>query len=468
MPAVKGFSIVYNALNEDGTFSEGDTLSGKVTLALQKPSAVQSLFVKVKGDAQVRWTTRSGNHNHTHSSHRRYFKLKHFLIAESTNETVLPQGNHVYDFSFTLPSTSMPSSFKGSHGYIVYRLEAKLSRSWRVDQTVDKEIFFRSKSLPYLQTLMSPQIGVADKEVGIFSSGNVHMEVTVDRTAYAPGQTAMIVAKINNSSSSDMIPKVRLTQAIVYTASSSTKHESRYIHKIAGQSVHPHSNKEISWAVKIPANQELSIKNCDIISVEYSLKVYLDISFAFDPAVNFPVIIISPTLMSCSQPSVSGPSRSPNSDFLPFAPSVPHYPASPHRYPAAQAYSAPPPSYPGNPSLMYPNQPVPTAWRYSNPGSHASSYGSPCLPSSSSNILHPPPNVQSFHPPSQPFHPRPSGQMTDSDPAIPQVVDTAPSAPAYELPPYLMNTNFLSQSDEPPPAYSVIFPSSVNEESNEA
>ncbi|XP_054630718.1 arrestin domain-containing protein 3-like isoform X2 [Dunckerocampus dactyliophorus] len=393
-------------------------------------------------------------------------KAKGFL---SLAETVLSQGNHVYDFSFTLPSTSMPSSFKGSYGSVVYRLEAKLARSWRVDQTVEKEIYFCSKSFPHLQTLMSQQIGVADKEVGIFSSGNVHMEATVDRTAYAPGQTAMIVAKINNSSSSDMIPKVRLTQAIVYTASSSTKHESKNIHKVAGQSVQPHSEKEVSWALKIPTNQELSIRNCDVISVEYYLKVYLDISFAFDPEIKFPVIVIPSTLIFGSQPSVSGPNR----DFLPSAPSVPYYPASPHRYPAAQAYSAPPPSYPGNPyagpSLMHRNQPAPMAWGYSNPGSQpSSSYGSPCLPSSSSHILHPPPNVPSFQPPSPTFHPRPSAQMTHSDPATPQLLDTAPSAPAYELPSYLMNTNFLSQSDEPPPAYSVIFPSSANEESNEA
>lgn len=70
-----------------------------------------------------------------------------------------------------------------------------------------------------------------------------------------------------------MTPKVRLSQAIVYTASSRTKHENGTVNKMAGQNIGAHSEKEVRWAVKIPTNQEPTIKNCDILSVEYFLKV---------------------------------------------------------------------------------------------------------------------------------------------------------------------------------------------------
>lgn len=80
MPSVKSFTLTLDAVNESGTFSEGDTLSGNVTLALMKEISIQSLYVKAKGDASVRWSQKSGDHNRTYSANKRYFKLKQFLV----------------------------------------------------------------------------------------------------------------------------------------------------------------------------------------------------------------------------------------------------------------------------------------------------------------------------------------------------------------------------------------------------
>uniref|UniRef100_A0A3Q3JEQ9 Arrestin-like N-terminal domain-containing protein n=1 Tax=Monopterus albus TaxID=43700 RepID=A0A3Q3JEQ9_MONAL len=68
MPSVNSLTIVYEALNECGTFSEGDNINGKVTLDLQKEIGVQALFIKIKGDADVRWTAKHGDHTRTYSS----------------------------------------------------------------------------------------------------------------------------------------------------------------------------------------------------------------------------------------------------------------------------------------------------------------------------------------------------------------------------------------------------------------
>lgn len=80
MPSIQSFSIRCEALNEHGTFSEGDALQGKVTLALTKQITVESMFIKVTGDATVRWTKRVGDRSYTYSAAHRYFKLKQPLI----------------------------------------------------------------------------------------------------------------------------------------------------------------------------------------------------------------------------------------------------------------------------------------------------------------------------------------------------------------------------------------------------
>ncbi|XP_069555956.1 arrestin domain-containing protein 3-like [Brachyistius frenatus] len=491
MPSIKSFSINYDLLNESGTFSEGDTITGKVTLLLAKENTIESLFIKAKGDADVRWTRKSGDNTHTYSAHRRYFKLKQFLIPENSKDTVVARGIHVYQFSFKIPSGSMPSSFQGHHGKIVYRLEAKLSRSWRMDTTAKKEINFASKSFPNIQSLMSQQVGSTNKEMGFFSKGHVHMDVSVDKRAYAPGETMMIVAKVRNSSSSEMNPKFSLTMDTVYHANSSTKHESSVIHKMLDTPVKPKTQKEVKCAMKIPRELALTIQNCEIISLEYHIKVYLDISFAFDPQVKLPVLIIPHDLAAGCQnhlavgpyprgavggpsnsdfpppavslgPSVAGAIGGPrNSDFPPHAPFMGPYPVSPPsgRYgnPRVPTYSAPPPAYTdipppyAGPPSVFPSQPT---QGYNNPAPQLPSlYGSAF---SSFSVIHPPPPAPLFHPPpsASEIHPTPSSQR----PEVP-TYNLMPSAP-------MMNTDFLSQSDEGPPSYSLLFPSSTTENSD--
>ncbi|XP_029296376.1 arrestin domain-containing protein 3-like isoform X2 [Cottoperca gobio] len=337
MSSIQSLTMTCDALNEYGTFSEGDTLTGKLTLALLKETKIECLFVKAKGDADVRWTKKSGDHTKTYSAHNRYFKLKQFLTPEDCKDTVLPRGCHVFNFSLKIPPKSMPSSFKGSHGKIVYTLEAKLSRSWKLDRTVEQIIQFVSKSYQNINSMMSPQIDSKKKEMGLFSKGHVDMEVKLDRMGYAQGESIVIVARINNASSSEMIPKFRLIQEMVYHAKGSTKHEAHNILKVVGDDIKPQTQKDVTCAMKIPRDQMPTIENCDIISVKYYLKAYLDISLAFDPEVFFPVVVMPLACAPGPQPGVAagpypagavgGPS---NSDFPPPALSYGPHPVSPH------------------------------------------------------------------------------------------------------------------------------------------
>ncbi|KAF7651427.1 hypothetical protein LDENG_00111310, partial [Lucifuga dentata] len=149
MPSVKDFSLTYDILNETGTFSEGDALTGTVSFILKKKTNVKSLFVKATGDASVHWTEGSGDHERSYSAHRRYFKVKEYLIPENSKDNVLPQGIHHFKFQLRIPEGNMPSSIRESHGKIVYAVTAKMSRKWRFSCEVHKEFNFVSNSMNY-------------------------------------------------------------------------------------------------------------------------------------------------------------------------------------------------------------------------------------------------------------------------------------------------------------------------------
>lgn len=84
MSPIKDLQLICEALNKEGAFSEGDAVEGAVTFTLTKQTKVKSLLVKVKGDAHVRWTEGRRDDETTYSDHRRYFKVKQYVVAENT------------------------------------------------------------------------------------------------------------------------------------------------------------------------------------------------------------------------------------------------------------------------------------------------------------------------------------------------------------------------------------------------
>lgn len=113
--------------------------------------------------------------------------------------------------SIILSYRELPSSFRGSHGKIVYRLEANLSRSVRKDSKAKAEFTLIHKRnldgelmLP-LQTAIcytpeltlhvhklwfssqTPQQNMTDKKMNLFTSGSVAMDVSIPKTAFLQG-----------------------------------------------------------------------------------------------------------------------------------------------------------------------------------------------------------------------------------------------------------------------------------------
>lgn len=79
---VKYLSLEYNKVNERGTFSPGDTVSGKVIVVTNKETKVQCFVVRAKGKAEVTWSEQEGQNTVVHNDKKRYFYFKHIILQD--------------------------------------------------------------------------------------------------------------------------------------------------------------------------------------------------------------------------------------------------------------------------------------------------------------------------------------------------------------------------------------------------
>uniref|UniRef100_H2SHB9 Arrestin C-terminal-like domain-containing protein n=1 Tax=Takifugu rubripes TaxID=31033 RepID=H2SHB9_TAKRU len=313
------FHLVYNVPNSEETFSEGDTVGGAVSFVVTKESKVKSILVKLKGEASVSWEEGMGDDATTYSDRRRYFKVKNYLVTQDEGEVMfvvvspgstLRPGLHNFNFTLAIPQGNFPSSFNGQNGKIIYTLEAKISRSWRMPSQIQRELKFLSRP-PANRVQML-----------VFKSYTYSIEMNL------LGETAAVVVNISNQSSTKMRPKVKLQECVEYRARSRTTTSSRNWGKLVGETVKGNSEGIFHFQVKIPDEIIPSILNCEIISVDYNLKVYLDISFARDPEVQLPLMIIPSTLAYLYSAAAGGAPTC--SDFPPSEPSSFYGPPAPY------------------------------------------------------------------------------------------------------------------------------------------
>ncbi|XP_072521180.1 arrestin domain-containing protein 3-like [Salminus brasiliensis] len=448
---IKELTLHYDPVNEQNTFTNGDAVEGRVFLEVSKEANISCFYIKCKGDADVRWTERHHDRNHTYHSHERYFKLKQvfiqdpskpaqtepnvILVTGETYSNVVRPGRHVFPFSFQLPHGNMPPSFKGHHGSIKYILEVTLDRSWKLDQTAKAEINFVPK-IEASGPLMNPQSGATDKKMKLFTSGSVSLRATVDRMAYALGDVIRVSTNIDNSSSRELKLKYSLEQKQIFFAQGNSTRSSRTIFKVAGDPVPIGTKQIVNTDLQIPANLELTV-NCGIIKVEYVLKVYLDVPYASDPEIKFPVTIFSagqhlapwPSQPNFQPQPAFGPHPPPQPAFGPHPPPQPAFGPHPPPQPAFGPHPPPQPAYgPSPPGAAF--GPPPGLYPSLNPSPAYPQPTNPDAPPSYTEIY---PNQNQAVPGFQPapaFNPPPYSAMGYPGPSAPQQ-HPAPSAPEF-------------------------------------
>lgn len=88
---IEKISIDYDAINQRNTFSNGDYISGRVTVEVSSQTRITSLSIKAKGKAEVHWS------EHCHRTDQmvvyyddeKYFSQEQYLLKEGQS----PHGN---------------------------------------------------------------------------------------------------------------------------------------------------------------------------------------------------------------------------------------------------------------------------------------------------------------------------------------------------------------------------------------
>uniref|UniRef100_A0A8C8A216 Arrestin C-terminal-like domain-containing protein n=1 Tax=Oryzias sinensis TaxID=183150 RepID=A0A8C8A216_9TELE len=298
---IKTFEIHYNAINIQKTFTNGDTMTGKVVLETTKGLKIKSLVFVGKGRARVCWRENQGDRHHVYWANEKFYSVKHHVLA---GPAFIGKGRHEFLFSFKIPEKDMPSTFNSPVGKVIHKVKAELKQSLKLTKKAKAHFTFVSKS--NIDGLQEPQSGCKDK--GLSSgSGNVSLDVHTPKRGYMQGEALSFKVEINNCSSSSVKPKFELYEKRSYFAQG---HKKRETNKILNGRIDDGSSQEsghLSKTITIPAQLAPSILNCSIIKLEYRLRIYLDIEFAKDPEVKLPIVVLP-----MFQPEVIPPANTAN------------------------------------------------------------------------------------------------------------------------------------------------------------
>ena len=232
------------------------------------------------------------------------------LAPDSGDIATLPAGRHEFPFSFQLP-ISLVTSFEGKHGSVRYSIKATLHRPW-VPARCARKVFTVIEPVDInTPALLEPQAGAREKVARSWycTRGLVSLSAKIDRKGYTPGEVIPIFAEIDNGSTRAVQPRAALVQTQTFMARGARKQKRAVVASVDGEPVGP--NRRALWpgrALRIPPVGP-SILQCRVLSVDYSLKVFVDIPGSSKLLLELPLVIGTVPLHPLGSRSASVGSR---------------------------------------------------------------------------------------------------------------------------------------------------------------
>ncbi|XP_061529154.1 arrestin domain-containing protein 1a [Phycodurus eques] len=268
MGKIDAFDIVFD--NRKEVYSPGESISGTVTVTVGQKLPCKAIKVNCNGFCGI---TNKVNET-TWAVEEQYFNNTISVADKGT----LKQGNHTFPFKFLIPG-SAPSSFEGNYGRIVYRIRAFIETPrFTKDYSTEKAFYLLDPlNLNKIPDIWGPCSSSVIQEFSylLLKTGTVILKAQIDKKGYTPGQIIHLSATVHNKSErSTGNINASLMQRVTYQTKRPV-HDVRAIAELEGGRVK--ASKEIEWKEQIivPPLPQSSLVGCDLIKVEYLVKVSL-------------------------------------------------------------------------------------------------------------------------------------------------------------------------------------------------
>ncbi|XP_076409241.1 arrestin domain-containing protein 2 [Peromyscus maniculatus bairdii] len=352
---VKAFVVQLDGARagSEPVFHGGQAVAGRVLLELAGAARVGALRLRARGRARAHWTeSRSAGSStaYTQSYSERVEVVNHratLLAPDPGDVATLPAGRHEFPFSFQLP-ISLVTSFEGKHGSVRYSIKATLHRPWAPARRARKVFTVIEPVDINTPALLEPQAGAREKVARSWycTRGLVSLSAKIDRKGYTPGEAIPIFAEIDNGSTRAVQPRAALVQTQTFMARGARKQKRAVVATVDGAPVGPgHRALWPGRELRIPPVGP-SILQCRVLSVDYSLKVCVDIPGSSKLLLELPLVIGTVPLHPLGGRSASVGSRASFPRPWGLCPTM-EWPEAPPEYSAVVRGTPPPPAAPG-------------------------------------------------------------------------------------------------------------------------
>ncbi|XP_065819340.1 arrestin domain-containing protein 1a isoform X1 [Labrus bergylta] len=268
MGKLQEFEITFDKNKE--VYSAGESISGTVKIKLAHALLCKAIKVNCNGFCGIT----SKVNDTTWTMEEQYFNSSVSVADKGT----LKEGEHTFPFKFLIPETA-PTSFEGNYGRIVYRVRAFIDTPrFAKDYNTEKPFYMlRLLNLNEVPDVWGTSSSAVTQQFTymLMKTGTIVLKAQADMKGYTPGQIIQVTALIHNQSGKNTgNMAASLMQRVTYEMKRPV-HDLRTIAEVEGGVVK--AGKEVEWKeqIIIPPLPQSSLVGCDLIKIEYYVKVSL-------------------------------------------------------------------------------------------------------------------------------------------------------------------------------------------------